>query len=157
MTRICAHSGSTPSLPSSTARLRMRPMLAVGYLIGVLDLQRIWKSQRREPASTLRDPPAERVDRAVITLGRYGPLSRGDTSSDAPVPELASTEALALIAYFARHSVPPHGVVGSDQAPQALHVLLEEGERATRAPRLPSAQLGRAETARSLRIGSAKL
>jgi hypothetical protein len=108
----------------------MRPMLAVGYLIGVLDLQRIWKSQRREPASMLRDPPAERVDRAVITLGRYGPLSRGDTSSDAPVPELASTEALALIAYFARHSVPTHVVVGSDQAPQALHVLLEEGERA---------------------------
>jgi hypothetical protein len=110
--------------------LRMRPMLAAGSLIGVLDLQRIWKSQRREPASTLRDPPAERVDRAVITLGRYRPLSRGDTSSDAPVPELASTEALALIAYFARHSVPTHVVVGSDQAPQALHVLLEEGERA---------------------------
>jgi hypothetical protein len=110
--------------------LRMRPMLAAGYLIGVLDLQRIWKSQRREPARTLRDPPAERVDRAVITLGRYGPLSRGDTSSDAPVPELASTEALALIAYFARHSVPTHVVVGSDKAPQSLHVLLEEGERA---------------------------
>jgi hypothetical protein len=113
--------------------LRLRPMLAAVYLLGVLDLQRVWKSQRKEPARTLRDPPQERVDRAVVTLGRHGPLSRGLTGSAALVPELASTEALALIAYFARHPVPTH-VVGEGDAvpPQVLGALLQDTENVRR-------------------------
>jgi hypothetical protein len=114
--------------------LRMRPMLAAGYLIGVLDLQRFWaEPPPDEPARTLRDPPPDRVDRAVITLGRHGPLSRGLTGATGSLPELASTEALALIAYFARHPVPTH-VVSTHESitPGTLTSLLKEAEKGRR-------------------------
>ena len=57
----------------------MRPMLAAGYLLGVLDLAASLggAATGRARAGRLRDPPPDRVDRAVITLGRHGPLSRG--------------------------------------------------------------------------------
>jgi hypothetical protein len=114
--------------------LRMRPILAAVYLLGVLDLQRVWGPQPSEPARTLRDPPPERVDRAIITLGRHGPLGRGQAGWAAPVPELASTEALALIAYFARHPVPTHVVrEGEAVPPQVLGALLREAENVRRA------------------------
>ena len=113
--------------------LRLRPMLAAVYLLGVLDLKRVWKKQRKEPARTLRDPRQERVDRAVVTLGRLGPLSRGLTGAAVLVPELASTEALALIAYFARHPVPTHVVSEGDAVPpQVLGALLQETENVRR-------------------------
>ncbi|MDQ3778896.1 MAG: hypothetical protein M3310_08570, partial [Actinomycetota bacterium] len=114
--------------------LRMRPILAAVYLLGVLDLQRVWDAQDAEPARTLRDPPPERVDRAIITLGRHGPLARGQAGWEPPVPELASTEALALIAYFARHPVPTHVVRDGDAVPpQVLGALLREAENVRRA------------------------
>jgi hypothetical protein len=114
--------------------LRMRPILAAVYLLGVLDLQRVWATQREEPARTLRDPPPERVDLAIVTLGRYGPLSRGQAKWTPPIPELASTEALALIAYFARHPVPTHVVRDVDpDASQVLGALLQEIETVRRA------------------------
>jgi hypothetical protein len=113
--------------------LRMRPILAAVYLLGVLDLQRVWTPQAAEPARTLRDPPPERVDRAIITLGRHGPLGRGQAGWAPPVPELASTEALALIAYFARHPVPTHVVRDGDAVPpQVLGALLREAENVRR-------------------------
>jgi hypothetical protein len=113
--------------------LRMRPMLAAGYLIGVLDLQRVWGAQPEEPARTLRDPPPERVDRAVITLGRHGPLSRDDRRRAGAVPELASTEAIALIAYFARHPVPTHVISGGEAVPpEMVGSLLREAEKVRR-------------------------
>jgi hypothetical protein len=110
--------------------LRMRPMLAAGYLLGVLDLQRAWRGQQPEgPAGPLRDPPRERVDRAVITLGRHGPLTRGETGAEGSVPELASTEALALIGYFAENPVPTHVVTrGEAVAPGTVTSLLQEAE-----------------------------
>jgi hypothetical protein len=113
--------------------LRMRPMLAAGYLIGVLDLWRVWEPQPEEPQKTLRDPPRDRVDRAVITLGRHGPLSRGRTGATGSLPELASTEALALIAYFAGTPVPTH-VVSSHESitPGTLTSLLKEAEKGRR-------------------------
>ena len=111
--------------------LRMRPMLAAGYLIGVMDLQRLWTTPpSREAALALVAPPAARVDRATITLGRYGPLSRGVSDWRPPVPELASTEALALIAYFAKYPVPTHVVGASDVSAGALHAVLQEASRA---------------------------
>ena len=89
--------------------LPTRPMLAANYILGVLDLQSMWSEPVDEqPARSLRDPPAERLDQAVVTLGRYGPLARGHGGSTPPVPQLASTEALALIAYFANVPVPTH-------------------------------------------------
>jgi len=113
--------------------LRMRPILAAVYLLGVLDLQRVWTPQAEEPARTLRDPPADRVDRAIVTLGRHGPLGRGQSGWATPIPELASTEALALIAYFARHPVPTHVVSEGDAIPpQVLGALLREAENVRR-------------------------
>lgn len=115
------------------SELRVRPMLAAVYLLGVLDLQRLWPQELEGPARTLRDPPPERIDRAIVTLGRQGPLSRGQTGWEAPVPELASTEALALIAYFARHRVPTHVVREGDVvSPQVLGSLLQEAESVRR-------------------------
>lgn len=117
--------------------LRMRPTLAAGYLLGVLDLQEFWdeppedepEQSLPEPQKSLRDPPPDRLDRAVITLGRHGPLSRGRTGAAGSLPELASTEALALIAYFARTPVPTHVVSGHETVtPGTLTSLLKEAE-----------------------------
>jgi hypothetical protein len=113
--------------------LGTRPIVAAIYLLGVLDLQHEWSPDVPEPARTLRNPPPERVDRAIITLGRHGPLARGQGGWAAPVPELASTEALALIAYFARHPVPTHVVREGDAVrPQVLAALLRESENVRR-------------------------
>jgi hypothetical protein len=116
------------------SELRVRPMLAAIYLLGVLDLQRLWPEELEGALRALRNPPPERIDRAIVTLGRHGPLSRGQTGWEAPVPELASTEALALVAYFARHRVPTHVVREGDVvSPQVLGSLLQEAEAVRRA------------------------
>jgi hypothetical protein len=64
--------------------------------------------------------------------------------STAPLPELASTEALALIAYFAHDDAPTH-VLRRDDAvpPQILASLLEESEKVRRenAERLADARV----------------
>jgi len=128
--------------------LRVRPMLAAVYLLGVLDLQRLWPEELEEPARRLRDPPAERIDRAIVTLGRHGPLSRGHTGWEPPVPELASTEALALIAYFARYPVPTHVVQEGDVvSPQVLGSLLQEAESVRRVNEDLDQNLARKEAA----------
>jgi hypothetical protein len=108
--------------------LPMRPMLAANYILGVLDLRLAWPEPvPDEPGHSLQNPPEERLDQAVVTLGRYGPLARGHTGSSAPVPELASTEALALMAYFAREPVPTHVLRREEAiaAPLVDAILLE--------------------------------
>ena len=115
--------------------LPMRPMLGANYILGVLDLQTAWPQDDEaepggeldEPGRSLRDPPEERLDTAMITLGRYGPLARGQAGSAPAVPELASTEALALIAYFAKEAVPTH-VLRREEAIAAplVDAVLEE-------------------------------
>lgn len=118
--------------------LRLRPMLAAAYLLGVLDLQNHWRPEGlKGRALKLREPPDVRVDRAIVTLGRHGPLGSERAGWEAPVPELASTEALALIAYFARDPVPTHVVQEGDViSPQVLGSLLQEAESVRSANRV---------------------
>lgn len=125
--------GLDPGQALVETELRTRPMLAAAYLLSVLDLERFWPAQAQEPARALRDPPQERVDLAVVTLGRHGPLARGEAGSRGAVPVLAATEALALIGYFARHPVPTH-VVGDAPSvpPQTLAAVLQETEEVRR-------------------------
>lgn len=114
--------------------LPMRPMLAANYILGVLDLRVAWPEPvERQPGHSLQNPPEERIDQAVVTLGRYGPLARGHAGSSAPVPELASVEALALIAYFAREPVPTH-VLRREEAIAApmVDAILEESAKTRR-------------------------
>jgi hypothetical protein len=113
--------------------LRTRPMLAANYLLGVLDLEAHWPAGCGGPARELVEPPARVVDRAVITIGRHGAIARGSAEDAGPSPEMASTEALALIAYFGRSPVPTHVVRGADTVPpQMLSAVLREAEELRR-------------------------
>jgi hypothetical protein len=128
--------------------LRTRPMLAARYLLGVSDLQAAWESFRDEleerwkqmldgglsdPAAILARPLPDIVDRAVITIGRYAPLLRGSDDGATPDPELVSTEALALIAYFGADAVPSHVLGGAHLVPhETLSAVLLEAEKLRR-------------------------
>jgi hypothetical protein len=113
--------------------LRTRPMLAANYLLAVLDLEARWPAECEGPARELVEPPARIVDRAVITIGRHGVVVRGVADDAGPSPEMASTEALALIAYFGRSDVPTHVVRGADTVPpQMLSSVLREAEELRR-------------------------
>jgi hypothetical protein len=117
--------------------LRTRPLLAMRYLLGLSDLQTAWSppdgNDRAANASlsagarAIRNPPSTTVDRAVVTVGRYGPLLHGWTEASVPSADIASTEALALIAYFGRNPAPTH-VVGSTHpiTPETIGSVLRE-------------------------------
>jgi len=121
------------------ADLRTRPLLAMRYLLGLSDVEACWSldvGHARDADRTLSaaaraiaEPPPTTVDRAVVTVGRFGPLLHGWTDGSVPRPELASTEALALIAYFGRHPAPTH-VVGTTRpvTPDTIAAVLQEGE-----------------------------
>jgi hypothetical protein len=120
--------------------LRTRPLLAARYLLGLSDIDACWSPDSvqasGEPlpaARAILEPPPTSIDRAVITIGRYGPLLRGWTDDAAPAAEMVSTEALALIAYFGRTPAPTHVIAGADLvAPATLTSVLREAEELRR-------------------------
>jgi hypothetical protein len=130
---------SLPENPDSIveADLRTRPLLAMRYLLGLSDLQALWTPSGEDGleadgmlspgARAIRDPPSTTVDRAVVTIGRYGPLLQGWTDTSVPPADMASTEALALIAYFGRNPAPTH-VVGTTHpiTPETIASVLRE-------------------------------
>src|SRR5437868_1427765 len=73
-------------------------------------------------------PSDETIDRAVTTIGKSGPLATarppadGNPSTPREMTEMISTEALALIPYFARHRAPTHEVAGAASVPPQLVV-----------------------------------
>jgi hypothetical protein len=110
--------------------LRLSPLLCAHYLIGLGDLRVHWRDAGAGPANPLLEPDPRVVDRAVIAMGRHGPLIREEADDDAPAHELVSATALALFAYFGRHAVPTHVIRADAQAvpPQLVASLLNESE-----------------------------
>ena len=115
------------------ADLRTRPLLAARYLLGLTDLEARWPAVPADAARPIAEPPTAVVDRAVITLGRHSLLLRGRAEATASGAELASTEGLALMAYFGRSLAPTHVIAGADPvAPASLTAILREAEELRR-------------------------
>jgi hypothetical protein len=111
--------------------LRKSPLLCANYLVALGDLRAHWKVREDDLRRSLAVPDPRAVDRAVIGLGRHGsllPLEGGDGR----LPhEMISTTALALLAFFGRHSVPTHVIRPEGQAlpPDLVASVLNESER----------------------------
>lgn len=117
--------------PSTVERgLRMSPLLCAHYLIALGDLRAHWRGTDVARENRLLEPEPRVVDRAVIAMGRHGPLLREPEKGDRPPPELFSATALALFAYFGRHAVPTHVIRGGESVPtQVITAVLNESEQ----------------------------
>jgi hypothetical protein len=117
--------------PSVVERgLRMSPLLSANYLVALGDLEVHWRrfADKRHGLAT---PDPRMVDRAVIGIGRHGTLLPEETTDGRLPHEMLSTTALALFAYFGRHTIPTHVIRPESQAipPQLITSVLNEAER----------------------------
>jgi hypothetical protein len=110
--------------------LQMSPLLSANYLVALGDLEVHWGALNTD-AHPLMSPAPRMVDRAVIGIGRQGTLLPNEAKDGRAPPEMLSTTALALFAYFGRHAVPTHVVRPESQAvpPQLIASVLTEAER----------------------------
>ena len=107
--------------------LRMSPLLSANYLVALGDLEVLWRPAAQREHGLVRPDP-RMVDRAAIGIGRQGTLLPQE-SADGRLPhEMLSTTALALFAYFGRHTVPTHVIRPETQAvpPQLIAAVLNE-------------------------------
>ena len=110
--------------------LRMSPLLSANYLVALGDLEVRWQplpGQRHGLA--LPDP--RMVDRAVIGIGRHDTLLAEEAPEERLPHEILSTTALALFAYFGRHTVPTHVIRPETELlpPQLIASVLTEAEQ----------------------------
>jgi hypothetical protein len=110
--------------------LRMSPLLSANYLVALGDLEVHWRPVS-DHGHGLAKPDPRMVDRAVIGIGRHGPLLADEAPEGRLPHEMLSTTALALFAYFGRHTVPTHVIrpEGELLPPQLVASVLTEAEQ----------------------------
>ena len=122
--------------------LRTLLMLAAKYLLGVSDLQAAWEPHwtgagsaswsTADAATDLAEPPAHVVDRAVITIGRYAPLGRGEfLEPTTRYLEMVSVETLALVAYFGSSASRPTSWAGLESCRRPRRALSSRRQRSS--------------------------
>lgn len=110
--------------------LRLSPLLSANYLVALGDLEVHWRPVADHRHGLVRPDP-RMLDRAVIGIGRHGALLAEEPEDGRLPHEMLSTTALALFAYFGRHTVPTHVIRPEAELipPQLVAAVLNEAEQ----------------------------